>query len=103
MSHTVANDRRRFLGSVAMTLAAARLGPLGSMLAACAASPQPAAGELASLGRATAWLNSACADAGGARRQGRPEDIGPTPTSTGSARSPTSARGPSGTRTTVWW
>ena len=41
-----------------MTLAAARLGPLGSMLAACAASPQPAAGELASLGRATAWLNS---------------------------------------------
>jgi hypothetical protein len=46
-------DRRRFLGTAAMTIAAAHLGPLA------AASPSDGGPrELATIGRATEWLNS---------------------------------------------
>jgi thiol-disulfide isomerase/thioredoxin len=47
------NDRRRFLGSAAMTIAAAHLGVLETMEAS-----QRAPRELAALGRAAEWLNS---------------------------------------------
>lgn len=47
------HGRRRFLGSAAMTLAAARFGMLGTS-EANEAEP----GQLAALGRATGWLNS---------------------------------------------
>src|SRR5262245_65903874 len=46
-------DRRRFLGSAAMTIAAAHLGALGTT-AACADGPR----ELEAIGRAVEWINS---------------------------------------------
>jgi thiol-disulfide isomerase/thioredoxin len=59
MSGDASIDRRRFFGSAAMTLAAARLGILGLAAAetACAATRRTG-GELASLGSASGWLNS---------------------------------------------
>src|SRR5688572_7281589 len=47
------HSRRRFLGRAAMTLAAARLGILGT-----AEANQGESRQLAALGRATGWLNS---------------------------------------------
>jgi hypothetical protein len=60
MSDDIDKDRRHFLGRAALTIAASRLGVLGPALQqlACAAGSEPAGGELASLGGATAWLNS---------------------------------------------
>jgi hypothetical protein len=60
MSDGIDHDRRRFLGSAAVTIAASRLGMLGPALQqlACAASPPPGSGRLDSLSGATAWLNS---------------------------------------------
>ena len=46
-------ERRRFLGTAAMTIAAAQLGALGSVNASVAASR-----ELAAIGNAAEWLNS---------------------------------------------
>ena len=53
-------DRRRFLGTAAMTLGAARLGILGlaAQGGACATGQAAGDGELRALGRATDWLNS---------------------------------------------
>ena len=48
-------DRRRFLGAAAVSLAAAGLGPIGS---ATAAARLPIEGKLPSFSGATAWLNS---------------------------------------------
>jgi thiol-disulfide isomerase/thioredoxin len=59
MSDDVDQDRRRFLGGAAVTIAA-RYAALGSALQqlASVARSLPAAGELSSLSGATAWLNS---------------------------------------------
>jgi thiol-disulfide isomerase/thioredoxin len=54
--------RRRFLGRVALTMAAAQLGLFGT-----AEANGPDARELAALGRATAWLNSPPLTAAGLR------------------------------------
>jgi thiol-disulfide isomerase/thioredoxin len=61
MSRDLRIDRRRFLGSAAMTIAAARLGLVGTAMqqAACAALRLPVEGELPSFEGATEWLNSA--------------------------------------------
>lgn len=58
MSDSLSHDRRHFLGSAAVSLAAARFGSLGPVLqqAACAATSD--AGELSSLRHATGWINS---------------------------------------------
>jgi len=53
MSAEIDYDRRRFLGSAAMTIVAAQFGMIGSV----DAEPSKAV-ELASLDSATAWLNS---------------------------------------------
>jgi thiol-disulfide isomerase/thioredoxin len=53
MDDRIDRNRRRFLGSAAMTMAAAQLGIIGT--------PKPSEGasrELVALGRAKAWLNS---------------------------------------------
>jgi thiol-disulfide isomerase/thioredoxin len=54
-------DRRRFLGMGALSLAAAWVGTRDSVIQMITVKPfqLPGAGDLASLGRATAWLNSA--------------------------------------------
>ena len=69
MSDDIDKDRRHFLGRAALTIAASRLGVLGPALQqlACAAGSEPAGGELASLGGATAWLNSPPLNAEGLR------------------------------------
>ena len=53
MTHDIDTSRRRFLGTAAMTIAAARLGALG--VAEGTGGEQR---ELAALGRAAEWLNS---------------------------------------------
>jgi thiol-disulfide isomerase/thioredoxin len=53
MTGGIDHGRRRFLGTAAMTIAAAHLGKLGTV-SANAAGP----GELAAIGRAAEWLNS---------------------------------------------
>jgi hypothetical protein len=53
MSEEINHDRRRLLGRAAMIIAAAQFGMIGS---ADAKSSKTV--ELASLGSATAWLNS---------------------------------------------
>jgi thiol-disulfide isomerase/thioredoxin len=72
IKHGVDPDRRRFLESAAMTIAAARLGVSGpasaqSRRTAPADSLLPNEGELTSLGKATAWLNSPPLTAAGLR------------------------------------
>ena len=62
MSAAINHDRRRFLGSAAMTIAAAQFGMIGS---ADAKSSKTV--ELSSLGSATAWLNSRPLTADGLR------------------------------------
>jgi thiol-disulfide isomerase/thioredoxin len=54
MSDRIDDDRRRWLGAAAMTVAGARLGIYDTL----ARRTTPAEGELASLRGATAWLNS---------------------------------------------
>src|SRR5687768_5554331 len=60
MSDEISTDRRRFLGTTAMTIAAARLGMLGPALQqiGCAVGRLPVEGEFPSLAGATSWLNS---------------------------------------------
>src|SRR6266849_6457640 len=59
MSEEIDHDRRRFLGTAAMTIAAAQLGMIGSANAQSSKTAQlPVEGELPSLGSATEWLNS---------------------------------------------
>jgi thiol-disulfide isomerase/thioredoxin len=59
MFEDITHDRRRFLGTAAMTVAAARLGMIGSVVPQMAGAKQlPTEGDLPSLGSATAWLNS---------------------------------------------
>jgi hypothetical protein len=55
------HDRRRFFGMAALSLAAAWIGTRDSVMHMIAVKPfQPSgASDLASLGRATGWLNSA--------------------------------------------
>ena len=53
MTEFIDQDRRRFLGRVAMTLAATQFGMSG-----LTAALRWGAGDLAALGRATEWLNS---------------------------------------------
>jgi thiol-disulfide isomerase/thioredoxin len=69
MSEDINHDRRRFLGSTAMTIAGARLGILGSVVeqAACAVRSQPIEAQLSSLSLATQWINSAPLTAAGLR------------------------------------
>jgi thiol-disulfide isomerase/thioredoxin len=59
------HDRRRFLGTAAMAIAAARFGMIGS--AGAQSSKLPIEGELPSFGGATAWLNSPPLTAAGLR------------------------------------
>ena len=56
-----AHDRRRFLGMAALSLAAAWIGTRDAVLQLVRVEPFriPGASDLASLDRATAWLNSA--------------------------------------------
>src|SRR3979409_767056 len=62
MSEEINYDRRRFIGTATMTIAAAQTGVLGS------AKPQLAIeGKLPSLGSATEWLNSQPLTAAGLR------------------------------------
>ena len=60
MSERIDHDRRRFLGTAAMSAAAARFGALGSALqqVACAPLRPSRHDELQSLASANAWLNS---------------------------------------------
>ncbi len=58
-------NRRRFLGTAAMAIAAARLGMIGS--ANAQSSKSPVEGSLPSLSGATAWLNSPPLTAAGLR------------------------------------
>ena len=69
MSNDIDRDRRRLLGSAALTVAAARFGAIGTVLQqiACAASAARVEGELPSLGGATEWLNSPPLTAAGLR------------------------------------
>jgi hypothetical protein len=53
VAETINQDRRRFLGRLAMTLAATQVGMFG-----LTAALRRGAGDLAALGRATEWLNS---------------------------------------------
>ena len=62
MSEEINQKRRRFLATAAATLAAAQLG-----LERAAAAAGEGGGELASLGTATAWLNSVPLTAAGLR------------------------------------
>jgi hypothetical protein len=54
------HDRRRFLGTAALSLAAAWIGTRDSVLRLIRDEPFRVSGasDLASLGKATAWLNS---------------------------------------------
>jgi thiol-disulfide isomerase/thioredoxin len=60
MSAEINQNRRRVLGAVAMTVAATRLGMIGSAEAQSGntKSALPIEGDMPSLGSATAWLNS---------------------------------------------
>jgi thiol-disulfide isomerase/thioredoxin len=62
-------DRRHFLGSTMMALAAGRLGLFGSAAAqaSCAALGRPSEGDLPSFAGATGWLNSSPLTASGLR------------------------------------
>jgi thiol-disulfide isomerase/thioredoxin len=62
-------DRRRFLGTAALSVAAAWIGTRDSVLRLITVEPFriSSASDLASLGRATAWLNSAPLTADGLR------------------------------------
>ena len=61
MSGDIDRSRRRFLGRTAATVAAVRLGVLGSALqqAACMARAAVVDSELTALGGATEWINTA--------------------------------------------
>src|ERR1700710_524495 len=63
------HDRRRFLGTAALSLAAAWIGTRDPVLRLIRDEPFRVAGtsDLASLGQATAWLNSAPLTAAGLR------------------------------------
>src|SRR5215208_722227 len=69
MSQDINHDRRRLFGTAAMTIAAARLGMIGSSVQQITrATPQPPVeGELPSLASATGWLNSQPLAAAGLR------------------------------------
>ena len=59
MFEEINHNRRRFIGTVAMTVAAAQLGMIGSAKAESSAEVRlPVEGRLPSLGGATEWLNS---------------------------------------------
>jgi thiol-disulfide isomerase/thioredoxin len=60
MSDSINQERRRFIGSAAAALSAARLGVIGSAVQqmACAALTERSEGALPSLSGATEWLNS---------------------------------------------
>jgi hypothetical protein len=62
-------DRRRLFGTVALSMAAAWIGTRGSVLQLITVAPFRISGakDVASLGRATAWLNSAPLRADGLR------------------------------------
>jgi thiol-disulfide isomerase/thioredoxin len=62
-------DRRRFLGTAALSVAAAWIGTRDSVLRLITVEPFriSSASDVASLGRATAWLNSAPLTADGLR------------------------------------
>ncbi len=69
MSDEINHDRRRFFNTVAMTIAAAQFGIMGSVMqqATAAAVQLPIEGELPSLGGVTGWLNSQPLTAAGLR------------------------------------
>src|SRR5438034_956690 len=69
MAEDINDDRRRFLATAAMTVAAAQLGMIGSANAQSSTTkPQlPIEGELPSLDSATTWLNSPPLSAAGLR------------------------------------
>jgi thiol-disulfide isomerase/thioredoxin len=60
MSEEINHDRRRFLGTLTMTIAAATVGMIGSgaQQTTAAGVQLPIEGEMPSLGSATGWLNS---------------------------------------------
>src|SRR5450755_3144901 len=59
MFEEINHNRRRFIGTVAMTVAAAQLGMIGSAKAESSAEVRlPVEGRLPSLGGAPEWLNS---------------------------------------------
>src|SRR4051794_1143057 len=61
MREEIDHVRRRFVGSAATTLVAARLGALGAAVQqiSCAMPRLPDEGEMPTLDGATSWLNSA--------------------------------------------
>src|SRR5438034_4604467 len=69
MAEDINDDRRRFLATAAMTVAAAQLGMIGSANAQSSTTkPQlPIEGELPSLDSATEWINSPPLTAAGLR------------------------------------
>jgi hypothetical protein len=59
MADRISHNRHRFLGTAAMTIAAAQFGMIGCAKAqSTAAFRLPVEGEMPSLGSATEWLNS---------------------------------------------
>ena len=69
MPEDIHHDRRAFLGTAAMTIAAAQLGMSGGLMPQLthAEVPLPIEGQLPALGSVTEWLNSPPLEAAGLR------------------------------------
>ena len=93
-------DRRRFLGAAALSLAGAWIGTRDSVMHMLTVKPfrSSSASDLASLGGATAWLNSPPLTAADLQGKVVLVDFWTTPASTGFAQRHTFARGPRGTK-----
>ena len=98
------HDRRRFFSIVALSLAGAWIGTRDSVMHMITVKPfrLSSASDLASLGGATAWLNSAPLTAADLQGKVVLVDFGPTPASIGFAHCHTSAPGPRGTKNKGW-
>jgi hypothetical protein len=91
----VNHDRRSFLRAGAISIAAASVGMIGSVMqqATAAGVQLPVEGEFPSLGGATGWLNSQPLTAAGLRGKVVLIDFCTTPASTGYASFRMFARG----------
>ena len=67
MYEEINQNRRRFLSTAAMTMAATQLGLIGFARTSTAVDRLPVEGEMPSLGGATGWLNSQPLTAAGLR------------------------------------
>ena len=105
MSEEINHDRRRFLDTAAMTIAATSLDIFGPMVqqVAPAGLQLPIEGELPSLGSATGWLNSQPLTAAGLRGKVVLIDFWTYTCINWLRRFPMCADGPRNTRIKDWW